>query len=145
MQRFRFPLERVRRWRAEQAAAEEAKLRQLAGQMAALADERARVENDRAESERVVLERAAVEAGDLQALDAFRSHVRARIGDIEKRRNETARKIGEQRERWRAAARQAELLERLKTKMFAEWRAEADREEETLASELYLARLARRR
>jgi hypothetical protein len=43
------------------------------------------------------------------------------------------------------ARRDAELLERLKRKALAEWQAASDREQESLATELYLAKRVRQR
>ena len=140
MKRFQFPLDRVRRWRQEQAALEEAKLQRWYAQLAALGEERARVENERAASERNVLGQASVEARELQALDAYRGHARSKIGEIERRRLKTMAEIERQRQRLIEARRRAELLERLKARMFESWQAAADREEETLAGELYLAK-----
>lgn len=140
MKRFQFPLDRVRRWRQEQAALEKLKLERGYAQLAALDEERARAENERAASERNVLGQAFVEAGELQALDAYRLHVRSRVEKLETRRGEVLAEIERQRERLVEARRRAELLERLKTRMIDAWQAAADREEETLASELYLAK-----
>jgi flagellar export protein FliJ len=143
MKRFEFPLERVRRWRREQAALEELKLQRWHAQLAALGEERVRVENERAASERSILAQASVVAEELQALDAYRAHVRSRIGGIERRRGEVTAEVEKQRERLAEARRRAELLERLKNRMFDAWQAAADREEETLAGELYLAKWRR--
>jgi len=143
MRRFRFPLDRVRRWREEQATLEELKLRRLYGQMAALAGGKAQAADQRAASEREILEQDFIEADQLRALDAFRGHVRGKIGQIEKREREVAGEIERQRARLMEARQRAELLERLKRKMFEEWRTLADREEETVAGELYLAKWRR--
>jgi len=143
MRKFQFQLERVRRWRQEQAALEELKLERAHGQLAALAEQKAGAERSRAESERQVLQQASIDAGELQALDAYRRHVRARIGWIETRRREVGVEVERQRQRVVEARRQAELLERLKAKMFAQWRVAGDREEEALATELYLAKRIR--
>jgi len=140
MKRFQFPLDRVRRWRQEQAALEEVQLQRWYAQLAALDEERTRAEDERAASERKVLGQASVQADELQALDAYRRHVRSRIGGIERRRGEVTAGIEKQRQLLMEARRRAELLERLKTRMFQAWRAAADREEETLAGELYLAK-----
>lgn len=145
MNRFQFPLDRVRRWRREQAALEELKLQRWYAQLAALDEERARAENERAASERNVLGQSSVEAGELQALDAYRLHTRSRIEKIENRRGEVLAQIEKQRQQWREARRRAELLERLKTRMFDAWQTAADREEEALAGELYLAKWRRSR
>jgi flagellar export protein FliJ len=143
MKRFQFPLDRVRRWRAEQAALEELKLERLYGQLAALADEKRNIEDKRTASERQVLEQASMEGGELQALDIYRSHVRSRIGQMDQRQREVTGEIEVQRQKLIEARRQAELLERLKDKKLGEWRALAAREEETIAGELYLAKWRR--
>lgn len=140
MKRFQFPLDRVRQWREQQAAVEEIKLQRWYAQLAALGEERSRVENERSANERSVLGQASVEARELQALDAYRLHVRSRVGEIERRKAEVLREAEKQRQRLVEARRRAELLERLKIRMFDEWQAAADREEETLAGELYLAK-----
>ncbi len=143
MKRFQFPLDRVRRWREEQATLEELKLEGLYGRFTALEDEKARAAEARASSEREVLGRPSIHSEELQALDAFRRHVRTKIGGIETRQRELTDEIQQQRARLMEARRRAELLERLKKKMFAEWRAAADREDETAAGELYLAKWRR--
>jgi flagellar export protein FliJ len=144
MKRFHFPLDRVRRWRAEQAALEELKLERWLAQLAALGEQRVRAENERSASERQVLGQATVEAGELQALNAYRRHVRASLEKIESRRGEVLVQVEKQRQILLEARRRAELLERLKTRMFHAWQAAADREEETLAGELHLAKWRRR-
>jgi flagellar export protein FliJ len=144
MKRFQFPLDRVRRWRQEQASLEESKLQQLFGQLEGLAAEKAMAARDRAASDRSVLEQASIDASELQALDAYRSHVRTTIGKIEERQLEVTAQIEAQRQRLMEARRQAELLEHLKTKMFGEWQTLVGREEETVAGELYLAKWQRR-
>jgi flagellar export protein FliJ len=143
VKRFRFPLDRVRLWRAEQATLEELKLQGLLGQLAALADERARTANERAASEREVMGQDSIEARDLQALDAFQRHARTKIGRIEQRQRTLAGEIERQRARLIEARQRAELLERLKKKKHEEWQTLAAREEETLAGELYLAKRRR--
>ena len=140
MKRFQFPLERVRRWREEQAELEQAKLEQLYGQLTALDEERSRVERERAQSEQRTLGQASVEAGELAVLDVYRAHVRWRIERIENRRGEVQAAIAQERQRVTEARQRAELLERLKSKKLEEWQRAADREEEALAGELYLAK-----
>jgi hypothetical protein len=145
MKRFEFPLERVRRWRAGQAALEELKLEQLGERLAKLGVEKRSAEAARLESEREVLGHSPAEATDLQSLDAYRRHTRSKIRGIEERERETAELIGQQRQRVVQARRAVELLERLKQRAMEEWQAACDREQESLAAELYLARFTRRR
>ncbi|HEX5226753.1 MAG TPA: hypothetical protein VFW44_03550 [Bryobacteraceae bacterium] len=143
MKRFVFPLERVRRWREEQAELEKARLQQLYGQLAALEQEKASVEQERAANAQRILGQASVEGGELAALDAYGRHVRARVARIENRERQVGTWIEQQRQVVMEARRRAELLERLKAKKLEQWQAQADREEETLAGELFLAKWRR--
>lgn len=143
MKRFHFPLERVRRWRDGQAALEEVKLEQLREGLAALGAQKRGIESERARSLQQVLHQPAVEAVDLHNLDAYRVHARDQIRAIENREREAETRLEQQRQRVIQARRDAELLERLKQKALQEWQAASDREQESLAAELYLARRTR--
>jgi len=145
MKRFQFPLERVRRWRAGQAALEELKLEQLREQQARLEEEKRSIQRERANSERDVLGRPVMEATELQNLDAFRVHARDKIREFENRERQAAAQIEQQGQRVMEARRNAELLERLKQEAGAAWQRASDREQESLATELYLAQWTRRR
>jgi hypothetical protein len=145
MKRFQFPLDRVRRWRAGQATLEELKLEQLVEQVTRLNDQKRGMENARIQSEREVLGQPSIEAIQLQSLDAFRLHTRVKIREIENREREAGAAVEQQRQRVIKARRDAELLERLKRTALAEWQAASDREQETLATELYLAKRVRQR
>ena len=145
MKRFQFPLERVRRWRAGQAALEELKLEQLREQQTRLEEEKRSIQRERANSERDVLGLPVMEATELQNLDAFRVHARDKIREFENRERQAAAQIEQQVERVMEARRNAELLERLKQEAGAAWQRASDREQESLATELYLAQWTRRR
>jgi len=143
MKRFEFPLDRVRRWRAQQAEIEELKLHQLRDRLAALGVQKLRLELDRATSERAVLGQSSIEASEVQSLEAYRRHTGNKIRDIEVREQQCEEQIREQRQRVIEARQRAELLERLRQKLWEEWREAAGREEENLATELYLAKRRR--
>src|ERR1700721_2799678 len=143
MKRFQFPLERVRRWRAGQAMLEELKLEQMRGNLQALGEEKQSIASERSRNEREVLGQPAVEAAQLQSLDAYRLHTRGKIRDIENRERQAEVEVDEQRQRVGAARREHELLERLLQKARDEWQAASDREQETLATDLYLAKRVR--
>lgn len=145
MKRFQFPLDRVRLWRAGQAALEELKLEQLGVQIAKLTEEMRSAQTGRSESERAVLGQPSIEAAELQSLDAYRLFTRDKIRDIENRRRQLEAQADEQRQRVVRARRDAELLERLKQKALEEWRAASQKEQESFAAELYLARWTPRR
>ena len=144
MKRFSFPLERVLRWREEQATLEELKLEQLRARVAALEQQKRDTAFERVRSATEVLSHRVVEATELENLDAYRLHMRDKIRDLGNRVRKAEVQAEQQRQKVVEARRQAELLERLKCRALAEWQAASDREEETLASELYLANHARR-
>jgi len=138
-------LERVLRWRDGQAGLEELKLEQLREGLAALGAQKRGIESERARSLEQVLHQPAVEATELHSLDAYRVHSRDQIRAIENREREAEAQVEQQRQRVIQARRDAELLERLKQKARDAWQATSDREQESLAGELYLARRTRRR
>src|SRR5579871_1433257 len=83
MKRFRFPLERVRRWRSEQANLEELKLEQLRAEAARLAGARLEVEAEAVRSAREVLAQSSIDALELTSLESYRQHLRRRAYELE--------------------------------------------------------------
>ncbi len=144
MKRFSFPLERVRLWRAGQAALEELKLEHLREALSRLQQEKQGIQTERASSHRQVLGQLSIQAAELESLDVYRLHSRNRIREIENRERQAAQQLDAQRRRVIEARRAAELLDRLRRKAMEEWRTASDREQETLATELYLAKRPRR-
>jgi hypothetical protein len=145
MKRFEFPLDRVRRWRAGQATLEELKLEQLNDQLTKLREERRSIETARIQSEQELLGQPSITATELQSLDLYRRHTLNKIGSIQNLERQAEVLVEQQRQRVLRARRDAELLERLKGKAFDEWQAANDREQESLATELYLAKRVRQR
>jgi len=145
MKRFAFPLDRVRRWRSEQVSVEELKLQQLLTEASRLAAMRRNTEAELERTERHVLSQDAFDPSELSSLDAFRRHSQRRIQEIESFRRQCAAKVTEQRECVLEARRKRELLERLHAKALEEWRVLNDREQESLAAELFLAKAVRER
>ena len=143
MKRFQFPLDRVRRWRSEQASVEELKLNQLRDRVTALSETKQRVQLARTQSEQEVLCQPFIEAYELQSLEDYRIHTRFKIRDIEIQQRQCEEQMVAQRQRVIEARQKAELLERLKQKALDEWAAANNREEETLATELFLAKRQR--
>src|SRR5271170_7224475 len=139
MKRFQFSLDRIRSWRAGQAALEELKLEQLRENLEALKRERRTIDVERSRSELEVLRQPSIEAAELQSLDAYRLHARTKIRDLENRERQMEAQVEQQRQRVMVARRDAELMERLKRKALDEWQSASNREQETLASELFLA------
>lgn len=145
MKRFDFPLERVRRWRSELLSLEELKLQQLHAQRNALAAKRQEVRAELAEVERELLVRRLLEPIELERLDSYRIYIRGRILELEQSERQYETRIAAQREKLLEATRQFEVLDRLKQKALQEWRTAANKEQEDLASELFLAKSRRNR
>src|SRR6266550_4493466 len=139
MQRFHFPLEQVRDFRRQQLDMEEAKLEALHAERRALADEWSRLEGETAETRNSLMVTGVVEAQELAASDLYLRHLEtvkkrhaARMADWQVR-------AGKQQQAIVEARRRVRLLEKLEERKLKEWQAAADREQENLASELYLA------
>jgi hypothetical protein len=143
MKRFQFSLERVRRWRLEQLHVEELKLQFLRAERQALADAKQQVREELTRSRRGVLEQRSMLGLELEFLDSFGLHVYERVRAFETREQQAETKVVEQRGRVLEARRQFELLEGLRVKALVKWRAEGDKEQETLAGELFLSRSTR--
>jgi hypothetical protein len=143
MKRFHFPLERVRKWRRDQAELEEMRLRQLYAEiLSAEADRKAIVEEDE-RSRRAIIGRQYVTAQDLSALEAFKQYALEQVRRLDVKRKDLAASIGEQQARVLEAHRSFQLLDRLHGRALRSWTAARDKEEEELAAELYLARRSR--
>jgi hypothetical protein len=140
MKRFRFPLDRVRKWRQDQAELEEMRLRQFYAEMrAAEADRQATLDEDD-RSRRAVLVRQYVAAEDLSALEAFKKYAMEHVRRLDVRRRALSAAIGEQHARVLEAHRSVRLLDGLHDRALLGWTAARDKEQEELAAELFLAK-----
>jgi hypothetical protein len=145
MKRFEFPLETVRRWRLERAGIEELKLRQILAEKHKLAATKAQIQSELTQTVHQVIGQRSMQPLELESLDSFRLYIRGRVRDLEHQERQYEAKIVEQRNQVLEARRQFELLERLRQKAMAEWRAAGDKEQEEMAAELFLAKSIRDR
>jgi hypothetical protein len=143
MKRFDFPLERVRRWRLEQANLEELKLEQLHAERIRLTATKRQIEADALREAQQVLAQESMDPLDLTSLDSYRLYARQRVHEIEYFQRQCDAKILDQRQRVIEARRQVELLDKLRQRALDEWTAAADKEYEDLAAEMFLARTVR--
>jgi hypothetical protein len=143
MKRFQFQLERVRRWRLEQLGLEELKLQQVRAELQALADAKQQVRDQLSQSRQDVLAQPTLRGLDLENLDSYGIHVHERVREFENRERQCDAKVAEQRARVLEARRQFELLDGLRKKALVRWNAEAEKEQEALAAELFLSRSTR--
>jgi len=144
MKRFDFPLERVLRWRQEQAALEELKLQQLHAEMTRLVAAQHKMQADAAESHQYVFQGARVDSLILESLDSYREYTAGQIRNLQVRQRQWEAKIAEQLRRVMEARRRSELFERLRQDALQRWRAAANKEQEDLAAELFLAKRRRK-
>jgi type II secretory pathway component PulM len=145
MKRFQFPLDRVRRWRSEQASLEELKLQQLRAESARLTSARREVEAEGKRSAQEVLSQPTLDPLQLTSLESYGLHLRRRVYELLNRERQAEAKVGEQRQRVIEARRKFELLDNLHQKAWQEWIAASNKEQEDLASEMFLAQTVRKR
>jgi hypothetical protein len=145
MNTFRFSLERVLDWRRVQLEIEESNYRK---QLAGLAEmdrqrEELRASGRAAEEQVRVWERVA--GRELQGLGGFRTRVQTLERGMHTARVAACRRLAAQQNLMLEASRRVRLLERLKERRLAEWRAGFEKELEENAAESYLARWSGRR
>ena len=140
MKAFHFPLQKALEWRRLELELEEARYKQQAAALAELDRQRAELEASGVRAEIQVREWNPVAASDLSALGGFRLRVRRDQDQLAKERQACVRKLAEQQKQMLEARRRCHLLERLKERRLAEWKAGCSREVEEIAAESYLAR-----
>ena len=143
MKAFRFPLDKVLDWRRTQLALEESQYRQQLAALAELDRRRTELEAAGQVAERQVREWNPLAGGELEALGDFRLHVKQKQLDLVEPRAECRKQLDRQHGLMLEARRRLRLLERLKERRLAEWRAARDRAIEELAAESYLAKWLR--
>lgn len=145
MKAFRFRLERVLQWRRVQLELEENRFKSQAAALEALDRRRAALESEGIGAELQVRAWSPLRGRDLASLGGFRRFLLNEERTLAARRNECQRRLAAQEGVMLEARRRCRLLERLRERQWAEWRASGDRELEQFATENYLAGLARRR
>lgn len=144
MKRFRFPLERVKKWREDQAGLEEMRLQTLYSEIGNLEAEQRRIAAETEQSCRGILRQAAVSAQELSTLEDYRLYAARESRRIAARRRDVEARIVEQRRRVLDARRKCQLLDGLRDKALISWTAAQDKEQEDLAAELFLAKRQRK-
>lgn len=145
MKKFEFPLNSALEYRRLRSEAEQAVLSKIAGELRALQGALSDLEQQKAEAEASIGQSGPVDPAMLAALDGFRQHVQRRKQDVGRQITECGRRLTAQNEKVQAARREWRLLENLKDRRWAEWLKEVDKEAETLAGEMHLARRVRER
>ncbi len=140
MRRFEFSLEHSLNWRRLRADVERAKLEQLFAELRFLGLRKQALDQEDLVAQNEVRNQDVVRATQLFALDSFSRHCNKRASNLEGRRVEIFRQVAEQQVRVMSAQRDYDMLLKVKSRKMSEWQVEFDREQEELASEVYLAK-----
>jgi len=139
MKKFQFPLDRVREYRCLQMEGEQVKLEELHARLIALEEMAAELVRQKQQAEQSVVGSSSTGL-DLQHYAGYRGYAVRVAAMVAERRQAVLRDIEAQRARLLEARQKYEILDRLKTRSRGAWQAAVDREQESLAGELYLAR-----
>jgi len=138
-----FRLDRLLQWRTLEREREEGRLQALLSELERLAAARRALERNAELAEQSV-RRPGVLIEERQALDGYRRFMASERQRFLRLRTELEIRIEKQRNALVEAERKVEALSRMRDDKKAEWRAELDKEQEALVSELVVARWGRR-
>lgn len=139
MTQFHFSLDKVLRWRALELAAEEVKLEQLLREQLRLQTMRADLSAEKSKLDRSLDTLPNLRGADLRAVSAHTFSLKRQADNLAKLVAKCERDLAEQKKVYRAVKQRYRLLEELRARKFEEWRQEQAREQETLATESFLA------
>ena len=139
MAQFHFSLERVLRWRSLELASEEAKLELLLREQLRLQTMRANLSAEKSKLDQSLDTLPDLRGADLRAVSAHSASLKRQADNLVKLVAKCDRDLSEQKKSYRAAKQRFRLLEELRARKFEEWRQEQEREQETLATESFLA------
>ena len=139
MAQFHFSLEKVLRWRALELASEEAKLELLLREQLRLQTMRADLSAEKSNLDRSLDSLPDLRGADLRAVGAHAASLKRQADNLVKLVAKCHRDLSEQKKSYRAAKQRVRLLEELRARKLEEWRQEKAREQETLATESFLA------
>jgi len=140
MKRFQFRLARVRDFRRQQFEVEEAKLEVLRAERQQIEEESLRLENEATGTRNSLMVIGSVEAQDLVAADRYLRFLAIEMKRQAAKMADWQGRTAKQQQAMVEARRRVRLLEKLEEKQLRLWKEEANREQENLSSELYLAR-----
>jgi flagellar export protein FliJ len=139
MQRFRFRLETVLRWRNAEADLEHAKLEALRRDHEQLVSRSKQIEESIAQQRRSLADPLLLPA-ERASFDHWYTRAKRALDDNASAVRECDRKIADQRARLTAAKQRCELLERLRQRRRAEWAADTDRAVQSEIEEIVISR-----
>jgi len=137
--KFHFSLDKVLRWRSLELASEEAKLERLLREQLRLQTMRADLSAEKSKLDQSLDTLPDLRGADLRAVSAHSVSLKRQADNLVKLLAKSDRDLSEQKKVYRAAKQRFRLLEELRARKFEEWRQEQAREQETLATESFLA------
>lgn len=145
MKRFRYPLESLMRLKKARLDSELAKIEQFAGAIAQIEQRRLALHKESQSASLAVSSSASVAGWQLGALSRFHRYALDEDRRLVEARLKSQERLEAQRQVVVEAHKQVRILEVLKEKRLAGWRAEADKEQEQLVSEIVITQWNTRR
>ena len=143
MRRFHFTLAKVLDFRRRQLELEEAKFEALHSERRSLEAESSRLEGEVLQTRQSLMVTGFAESQDLVSADLYLRHLSEETKRHALRVAEWQARASKQQQLVVEARRRVRLIEKLEERQLRDWKAAADREQENLASELFLARWKR--
>jgi flagellar export protein FliJ len=140
VKRFEFRLARVRDFRRRQLDIEDAKIEVLRVERRQLDAESLRLKNEVAGTRNSLMVTGSVDAQELVAADHYLHSLAIEGKRQAVKLADWQQRTAKQQQVMVEARRRLRLLEKLEEKQLRLWKEEADREQENLSAELYLAR-----
>jgi flagellar biosynthesis chaperone FliJ len=145
MQRFVFPLDRIRAWNGARLQAEETALEGVLDEERKAEAAYTAVCAQRTEFEQVTLRRRLIDSSELARIAQFRQFVAAEGRRLVAVGAAFSKRIAEARARIIEIKRKNELIDRLRVRQQKAWTAEETRELQAAADEVFLQRIVARR
>jgi flagellar FliJ protein len=140
MKKFRFPLDKLRAWRRLRFDTEQARLQALLAGRRRLELRRLQLLEELDRPPALAAPGRPAAAEELAALNSYRSWAQHELARLARELAQLDRDLAAQRQRLLEARRDVEVLERLRERRLAQWRADLSKEEEQIAAELAAAR-----
>ena len=140
MQRFHFPLQSALEWRHRRLDSEQAALDALIAQKAQMEEARWATKETLRTACETIVQQQVLHSSDLAGLAQFERASQARVELLTTHITQLDRAVEKQRERVQEARREHRLIDRLRSRRFAEWQSRFQRQLDEEAGELFLAK-----
>jgi hypothetical protein len=139
MERFRFPLEKVLRWRSLEFLREQEYLKRLLNEQILLQMLAARLSAEKSRLDLSLGTLPDLRGEDLRGLSAYAGRLRHKVEELATRRARCERDLAGQQKKYNQAKQRVRLLEELRANKLKDWKYQEAAELEQLAAESYLA------